>query len=270
MPDIEKSRFEPRIVESLASPTTIVSRSLPKVHLGVPLLLAAVTLLGGVRFASPAGEFVFIIPSLLSLILSVLSIALFARAGVLSVEHWTKSGSVIGTISHFAILLLLFTATAQTYNAVLPERGVLLWIFGIFMVWNLWTNLLADLAGRRLIVSFVSSIGLAFVVRYLVLANVTATGEGNFIERWWNEPGRQAVTWALDLPKYSDATGYLQFFVVLAMATALYLMPQRPPNFELTRNIEDETAAVALDSDTAQPDVLVERIDRADRRSIDG
>lgn len=258
MRSIDKRPFDGDIVEQVTElrprvPTPDFEPSYSTVYFVVPLLLAAVALLGGVRFSSPANEFVFNGPSLFSLILSVLSIALFARSGVLSISDWTRTGSrAIATIANFVVILLLFAATAQTYNSVLPERGFLLWTVGIFLIWNIWTNLLADLGGRRLILSFISSIGLAFVVKYLILAGMTASGEGTFIERWWNDPGKQAMTWALDLPRYSDATGYLQFFVILAMAAALYLLPSRPPlNDVLPSKIDHDPTAIALDGDAS-------------------
>jgi hypothetical protein len=64
----------------------------------------------------------------------------------------------------------------------------------------------------------------AFVTKYLVLAYLAApTGES-----WWQgilqNPTKEAFTWLLDLPKFSPATGYIQFFTLIFYLAGLFLL----------------------------------------------
>jgi hypothetical protein len=38
-------------------------------------------------------------------------------------------------------------------------------------------------------------------------------------------PGKEALTWLLDLPRFSGATGYIQFFTLALYFVGLYLLP---------------------------------------------
>jgi hypothetical protein len=64
------------------------------------------------------------------------------------------------------------------------------------------------------------------VVKYLVLANLTATGEANWLQRIFENPAKEAFTWLLDLPRYGTGTGYIQFFTVALYMVGLLLTPR--------------------------------------------
>jgi hypothetical protein len=85
--------------------------------------------------------------------------------------------------------------------------------------------LFADFDTKRLIKSLGGLFGLAFVVKYLVLANLTAPAS----ESWWRgmveNPTQEAFTWLLDLPRFSAGTGYIQFFAVIFYLFGLFLLP---------------------------------------------
>ena len=71
----------------------------------------------------------------------------------------------------------------------------------------------------------VALFGLAFVVKYLVLANLTAPTSGSWLQRIYENPGKEAFTWMLDLPRYSAGTGYIQFFTIALYLIGLFLTP---------------------------------------------
>jgi len=71
-----------------------------------------------------------------------------------------------------------------------------------------------------------ASFGLAFVVKYLVLANLTAPSSGGWLQRMFENPGKEAFTWLLDLPRYAAGTGYIQFFAVALYMIGVFLTPR--------------------------------------------
>src|SRR5205085_10387080 len=84
----------------------------------------------------------------------------------------------------------------------------------------------AELEIIRLVRSFAALFGLAFVTKYLLLANLTSTSDATWLQRMWSDPGKEAFTWLLDLPRYSAGTGYIQFFTLVLYLIGLYLTPR--------------------------------------------
>jgi hypothetical protein len=68
--------------------------------------------------------------------------------------------------------------------------------------------------------------GLAFVVKYLLLANLAAPAGDGWLQSVWQNPAKEAFTWLLDLPRYAKGTGYIQFFTVALYLLGLFLTPQ--------------------------------------------
>ena len=65
-----------------------------------------------------------------------------------------------------------------------------------------------------------------FAVKYLLLANLAKPANEGWISSVINDPGKTAATWLLDLPQFSPATGYLQFFTLAIFVIALYFIPR--------------------------------------------
>ena len=66
---------------------------------------------------------------------------------------------------------------------------------------------------------------LAFIAKYLVLANLTAPAGRTWFEAFTENPGQEAITRLLDLPRVAGSTGYIQFFAVGLFLLGLYLFP---------------------------------------------
>ena len=199
------------------------------INLLLPSVLLTVTLLGGLRLASTDSSFVFLPPPLLCLIFAVMLIALFARAGIVRLGRWfSNSYSLFRNAANGWLLFTLFAASAQVFNSLIPEQGMLFWVVGFCFFWTLWNNLFADFDSKRLIRSLGALFGLAFVVKYLVLANLAAPEGGSWLGRIIENPGKEAFTWLLDLPRYSAGTGYIQFFTAVLYFLALLVLPPDP------------------------------------------
>jgi hypothetical protein len=124
-----------------------------------------------------------------------------------------------------AVLLTLFAATTQLFNSLLPEQGLPFWIVAFCFFWTLWNNLFADFDTKKLLRSLGGLFGLAFVVKYLVLANLTAPTSEGWLRGLIENPTKETFTWLLDLPRFSPGTGYLQFFAAALYLFGLFLLP---------------------------------------------
>jgi len=194
-------------------------------YLFLPWIFLTVTLLGGLRFGEADGAFLFLKPALVCLIFASILLLLFFRARLIQIEGWfSESFSMLKNVADGLILLTLFTASVQIFNALLPEQGVPFWIVAFCFFWTLWNNIFAEFDVRKLLKSLGAMFGLAFVVKYLILANLAAPTA----ESWWQgilqNPTKEAFTWLLDLPKFAPATGYIQFFTLIFYLIGLFLL----------------------------------------------
>ena len=80
------------------------------------------------------------------------------------------------------MLLTLFFASAQAFNSVLPERGLLHWLFSFFFLWTLWNNQFSSFDARRLLRSLLVLFGTAFVLKQMLLASLYAS-DGGWLKR---------------------------------------------------------------------------------------
>lgn len=192
----------------------------------LPLIFLTATLLGGVRLNAEDDALLFLKPALICFIFAVITLVLFFRANLLKLDGWfSENFSTLKNIANATVLFTLFSASAQLYNSLLPERGLPFWVFAFCFFWTLWNNLFAEFQGKRLLQSLGSVFALAFVAKYLLLAYLTAPTNSS----WWRglleNPTQEALTWLLDLPRFSAGTGYIQFFAVILYLLGLFLMP---------------------------------------------
>jgi hypothetical protein len=195
-------------------------------YIALPVLLVTVALLGGLRLSGLDSSFIFVKPPLLCLIFAAIMLALFFRSGLLRLHGWlAEDFALLKNIANGAILASLFAATTQLFNSLLPERGLPFWIVAFCFFWTLWNNLFAEFDTKRLLRSLGALFGLAFVIKYLVLANLAAPEGRTWFERLTENPGQEAMTWLLDLPSFSAGTGYIQFFAGGLYLLGLFLLP---------------------------------------------
>ncbi|MEQ1644504.1 MAG: hypothetical protein ABL959_13735 [Pyrinomonadaceae bacterium] len=204
-----------------------VGPSASVIYLGLPAILLTVTLLGGLRLGATDNAFIFLKPALICLVFAAVTLVLFVRSGMISVDGWLAAeNSGLRNAANGAVLLTLFTALVQLYNSLLPEQGLPFWIVAFCFFWTLWNNLFAEFDPKRLLRSMAALFAMAFAVRWLFLANLTPETSGSWIERMLQNPTQEAFTWFLDIPRYSAGTGYIQFFTLVLFLLGLYLMPR--------------------------------------------
>ena len=202
-------------------------KALSLVYIILPLIFLLVTLLGGLRFGAVDNSFIFLKPPLVCLVFAAITLILFARSRLVEIGGWfAEDLSTLQSTANAAVLLTLFTATTQLYNSLLPEQGLPFWVVGFCFVWTLWNNLFSEFDNRRLIRSLGALFALAFVVKYLVLANLTAPSSEGWFQRIIANPGKEAFTYLLDLPQYAAATGYVQFVTITLYLIGLLITPR--------------------------------------------
>lgn len=195
-------------------------------YLVLPFIFLNVNLLGGLRIDSLDGAFIFNRPALVCLIFGAILLVLFARSGVVRLDGWfSESFTPLKNAANGFVIATLFAAATQILNSLIPEQGLPFWIVTFCFFWTLWNNLFVDFDPRKLFRSLGGLFGLAFVAKYLVLANLTAPAGRTWFEALTENPGQEAITRLLDLPRYAGSTGYIQFFAVGLFLLGLYLFP---------------------------------------------
>lgn len=227
--NIDRVELQPAAEEAVAivEPLELSAQPDTSTYLLVPAIFLCAALLGGLRFGAADNAFLFLKPPLVCLVFAAVTMVLFFRSGVVAYDGWfSNEFATLKNTANAVVLLTLFAATVQLYNSLLPEQGLPFWVVGFCFFWTLWNNLFAEFDTKRLLRSLFALFGLAFVVKYLLLANLTAPEGGTWLRRVFENPGKEAFTWLLDLPRYGAATGYVQFFAIALYMIGLFLTPR--------------------------------------------
>jgi hypothetical protein len=207
-----------RVVDNRLRNQAVVS------YWALPLIFLTVALLGGLRVGSDDHAFIFFPPPLITLVLAVLLMLLFVRGGLIELRSWIAGNNPpLSNVSHIWVLLTLFFASAQAFNTVLPERGLLHWLFSFFFLWTLWNNQFSSFDARRLLRSLVVLFGTAFVLKHMLLASLYAP-DGGWLKRVAGLLAQGVTLGALDAPAFAPATGYISFFTLGLYIPGLLLM----------------------------------------------
>ena len=199
------------------------------VYMYLPIIFLTAALLGGLRFSSADGSFIFIKPSLLCLIYAAMLMILISRSHLVRLGSWfSDESSLISNAASAATIASLYIASTQIFNSLIPEQGLPYWIVAFCFFWTLWNNIFADFDTRRLVRSLGALFALAFIVKYLVLLNLTTPSNQSWLESVLQSPSKSVASWLLDIPQFSAGTGYVQFFAVALYMLGLYLLPASP------------------------------------------
>jgi hypothetical protein len=189
----------------------------------LPLLFLTVALLGGLRISADHA-FVFVAPPLITLLLAVLLMLLFVRGGMIRFQRLVASDRPpLTNISHIWMLFTLFFASAQAFNSVLPEGGMLHWLFSFFFLWTLWNNQFSSFDARRLLRSLTVLFWTAFLLKHVLLASLYSPDSG-WLKRVAGALIQGVSLGTLDAPTFAPATGYISFFTLALYVTGLFLL----------------------------------------------
>jgi hypothetical protein len=221
-------------------------------YLVLPLVFLTVALLGGLRLSVENNAFIFLRPALVCLIFATILVILFFRGKLILLSGWfSEDFSTLKNVANGLILLTLFAASTQVFNSLLPEKGLTFWIIGFFFFWTLWNNLFVEFEAKKLLQSLGSLFGLAFVAKYLVLANLTGSGDSTWTQKILESVMKEASFGLLDLPKFSPGTGYIQFFTLVLYVIGLILLsPSSAPKPSKSESLQisSETTSNKLEA----------------------
>ena len=190
----------------------------------LPFTLLTIGLLGGLRVNAEGGAFIFIAPPLVTLVLAVLLLVLFVRGGLIHLGAWVSSSyTPLTNLNGLVTMLALFFASAQAFNSVLPERGLLHWLFSFFFLWTLWNNQFSSFDARRLLRSLAVLFATAFVLKHLLVAGLYSS-EGGWLTRLAGVLAQGVSLGTLDAPAFAPATGYISFFTLAIYIGSLLLI----------------------------------------------
>jgi hypothetical protein len=190
----------------------------------LPIIFLTVVLLGGLRVNSDGGAFIFIPPPLVTLVLAALLLLLFVRGGLIETRAWVAyQHSPLTNSTSISTLIALFFASAQAFNSVLPERGLLHWLFSFFFLWTLWNNQFSSFDARRLMRSLIVLFGTAFVLKHMLVASLYEP-DGGWLKRIAGTLVQGISLGTLDAPPFAPATGYISFFTLAIYISGLLLI----------------------------------------------
>ena len=206
----------------------------------LPTLLLTVALLGGLRVDANTKQFIFLPPPLIALLLAALLGSLFVRARALELHRWLALDQpMLTNVAHLLTLLALFFASAQAFNSVLPESGLLHWMFSFFFLWTLWTNQFAAFDARRLLRSLIVLFATAFVLKHLLVSGLYSS-DSSWLSRL-TATLLQGVS--ITGPGFAPATGYISF-VALALYVIALLLLSPPIDRQDEREVHSDQIAM--------------------------
>ena len=190
----------------------------------LPMLFLTVALLGGLRVDGENRTFIFIAPPLVTLFLGVLLMLLLIRGRLIRFHQWIRNDlPPLTNIVHTWMLITLFFASVQAFNSVLPERGLLHWLFSFFFLWTLWNNQFSSFDPPRLLRSLAILFGTAFVLKHILLASVYSP-DGGWLKGLAGTLLQGVSLGTLDEPNFAPATGYICFFTLALYVAGLILL----------------------------------------------
>jgi hypothetical protein len=190
----------------------------------LPCAFLTVALLGGLRIA---GAVRLDAPSIVALMLAVALIGTLARAGALAPERLVNANrSPIENMNGVVVLVTLFAASAQMFNLLTPEHGLLFAVFNIYFTIQILTAL-AGVSGRASLLRSLAVLFIAaFVLRFVVLENLYAP-DGRVLKRVLTTLLEGVSLGGIEYAPNAPVTGYVAFLTLLLYMIGLMLLPGR-------------------------------------------
>jgi hypothetical protein len=215
-------------------------RAVARDAFALPLVFLTVALLGGFRSANGRGMW-FLPPPLIALILAALLIGLLARTGTLAPDRLMRSDrSVPENLSGAIVAATLFAATAQVFNLITPETGLLHFIFTAFFLLLLWSTLAARPNRPRLLRSLAVLFGGAFVLKFIVLASMYDPN-GGVARRVLMTVLEGATLGGLQYEPPAAMTGYVAFFTLALYMVGVTLLPVHHEDTKSTKDSQESS-----------------------------
>jgi len=190
----------------------------------LPITFLTVLLLGSVRVAETT---VLAPPSVFALVLGLLFIRIVVQSGTLAPARLLASSrSTLANANGVAALIGLWLAAAQVMALLIPASGLPRIVCGVFLLILLANTAAADPDRTRLLRSLTVTFGALFLLKFVVLAQLSAPGGGR-LNRILQTLLEGMTLGALLQPSQHAVTGYLALATIVLFLVALVLLPMR-------------------------------------------
>jgi hypothetical protein len=190
---------------------------------GLPVLLLTVVLLAAIR---PGAEITLVPPSLASLVMSMVMLALLVRSGALAPDRlMSASRSALANANGLTILLTMVAASAQVITLLIPDSSL-----PAFIVWAVLISLVLQAFAigpdrERLLRGLMVTFGAAFTLKFILLAAISApaaSGVGRAIQLLFEGITLGSVTTRTPHP----SEGYLAFATIVLYLVGVAWLPR--------------------------------------------
>ena len=203
----------------------------------LPAIFLTVTLLGGLRVTDTVR---LVPPNLSAVVLAVVLIGAIVRSRVVDPMALLHSDRrPLENLTGAVVLLTLLAACAQTMNLVVPERGLLHFIFAVFLFVQLLSLSAARIDRRGMLRSLFVLLGAAFILRFIVLESLYAA-DGGTLKRVLTALMSGVTLGGIEYQPHAAITGYAAVASLALYVTGLVLLPSRevPSTTSLARVVE--------------------------------
>jgi hypothetical protein len=170
---------------------------------------------------------VLVPPSPFALVLGALLLRVVVQSGALAPGRLLSSSrSGLANLNGIVVLAALWAAAAQTIAMLIPESGVPELAFNVFFLILLLNTAAASPDRHQLLRSLGVTLGAAFVLKFVVLYQLSAPGTGTL------KRGLQAILDTVTLGALIQEvphpiTAYIALFVVVLFVIGVFLLPPR-------------------------------------------
>jgi hypothetical protein len=189
----------------------------------LPAIFLTVALVGG----ADLGAGVALVPaSLFALVLAVMLVAALVRCGALQTARFLHgSRGALANANGFVVLVALFAASAQLLWMLTPRNGLPMFFVDVLLFVLLLNTLVATTDRGRLLRSLAITLGSALVLKFVVLAGLSAPGTSR-TARVLMALFDAATFGSVAQSPQSAAGGYLAFFAVALYLVGISLLPR--------------------------------------------
>lgn len=191
----------------------------------LPILFLTVALLGGLRIGAGVR---LVTPSLAALLLGMLLLGTLARARVFRPEALMAADRTpLENTSGLVVILTLFAASAQIFNLLTPESGLLHAMFTVLFGVQLLTTMAAVRDRAAMLRGLLVLFGAVFALRFVVLESLYAPGRG-LLTRVLTAAAEGVTLGGIDYQPNAPATGYIAFATLTMYVAGLVLLGPGP------------------------------------------
>ena len=192
--------------------------------LSLPVVFLTVALGGGARVMMD-GTVRFVVPPLMALVLAAMLLGLMTRAGLVAPERlFSPARRPLENANGAVVLLALFSASAQVFHMLTPDRGLLHLLFN-FLFLVLLLNTFAGRTDRgHLVRHLLVLFGTALVLKFVLLQGLGRPG-GSLAKRLFSTALEGVSLGSLAVQSAPASAGYLAFAMLALFFLGLWLLP---------------------------------------------